>query len=314
MTVFTPVQRRQMRLRMALQGPAGSGKTFTALTVLRGLLGEGGKFAVVDADKRAREYGVLGPEDPETQFKFRFGHMIPDLTDPEHLPRLLAAAAAEGYGGILIDSFSHYWSGFGGALDRVDRSRDKRAGWSEYRPVEKTMMAALLSFPGHVIVTMRVRTEHVTEENENGRKTTKRLGMKADQRDNADYEFSVIGEMDTSHTLTVIKTTCQELMDQRINRPGQPMVDTLAAWLGEGEPDTTVTDLRDEAIDPWASRDDLFALLKRVEQQGLLNAPVTDDEGSPTTLGELIKVKGREAAAREAAAKQHAESGEAVPA
>ncbi|XVU25781.1 AAA family ATPase [Actinoplanes sp. CA-054009] len=291
MSLFTPARREQMHLRMALQGPSGAGKTFTAMTIMRGLVGEGGKFAVVDTEKRAREYAVLNEVDPETETAFRFGHLAPSLADPEKLPGYLKEAAHAGFEGIIVDSFTHFWSGLGGALDRVDRARDKRAGWGEYRPVEAAMMDALLTFPGHVIVTMRVKTEYVTETNSQGRTITRKLGLKADQRDSVDYEFSVIGEIDMDHTLTVTKTTCQDLVDKQINKPGPGLVETLAAWLGQGDPPPTAADLRDRALEQCPTVDDLRAVWDEAKNRALLEEVVQDGTGELLPLGTILKAR-----------------------
>ena len=47
---FKRATKRQARLRMAVTGPAGSGKTLTALLVARALVGKQGKIAVLDTE------------------------------------------------------------------------------------------------------------------------------------------------------------------------------------------------------------------------------------------------------------------------
>lgn len=300
MSVFAPATREQMKLRMALQGPAGSGKTLTSMIMARGLVGPDGTFAVIDTEKRAREYAVLRQGDPEGQFTFRFGHMMPDSYEPASLPKLLGSAAAEGYGAVIIDSFSHYWSGLGGALDGVDKYRDKRQGWSAYRPIEKQVAEAILSYPGHVIITMRVKTEYVIDQDASGRSQTRKLGTRADQRDVIDYEFSVIGEMDTEHAITITKTTCQELVDKRILKPGAEFIDVITEWLGQGDPAPDANYYRDEAVNPQATVDDLLTLHAVVKRRSLLNAHVVDDHGDIVPLGDLIVRLGRERKAQTA--------------
>jgi hypothetical protein len=278
MSIFQPSRRQQMRLRMALQGPAGSGKTFTAFTLARALSPDG-RFAVIDTERRALEYGD----------RFDFGHIAPDVADPNALPGMLAAAGNERYGAVVIDSFTHYWSGTGGALDVVDRTADKRRGWSEYRPVENKMMTAILTYPGHVIATMRVKTELVTEVDARGRTSTRRVGLKPDQRDGVDYEFSVIGAMDTDHTLTIVKSTCAALADQSIREPGLALADTLRDWLGQGDAVLDVNDIRDKALESTTGPEEIRALGQDARRRNLLGAIVQDGCGDLVTLDDLLR-------------------------
>lgn len=48
MSLFKKAERKQAKLRLGLVGPAGSGKTFSALQIASGL---GGKVAVIDTER-----------------------------------------------------------------------------------------------------------------------------------------------------------------------------------------------------------------------------------------------------------------------
>jgi hypothetical protein len=156
------------------------------------------------------------------------------------------------------------------------------------------MMRALLTFPGHVIATMRVKVEYATEVNERGRTVTRRVGLRADQRDTVDYEFGVIGEMDVDHALTVVKTTCDALVDRRIERPGDDLVATLAEWLGQGEPAPDANAFRDRALAPHATAADIRELWQDAKRRNLLDVVVIDDHNDETTLAALLTRLGHE--------------------
>jgi hypothetical protein len=301
---FAPARRTQMKLRMALHGPDGSGKTMTSFTLMRELVGWGGNFAVIDTEGRAQEYAVLRDGDPETDYAFKFGHVAPRAADPTELPELIRDAAESGYQGLVVDSYTHYWSGVGGALDRVDKARDKRAGWGDYRLVESRFMSALASFPGHVILTMRTKIEYVPEYDERLRQTVvRRLGTKPDQRDSATYDCSIVGMMDNAHAITFTKaSTCQELTDVRIELPGAGLAATLAAWLGEGDPAVSpTTTLRDRALDPNVTMREIREIWFEVHQRGLQNDLVNGPDGeSYVPLGSLVKARGDEVQMRTA--------------
>jgi hypothetical protein len=267
-----------MQARIALAGPAGSGKTNTAL-ILATALTKTGKIAMIDTELRGNEYAD----------RFAFNRVAVPVAKPAEFSTMATAAAAEGHDVLIVDSFTHFWSGNGGALDMVDTYRDKRQGWSEYRPIENDMMSALLTFPGHVIVTMRVKTNYVTEEQDNGRQKVKKLGLKPDQRESIDYEFSIIGDMDMSHTLSITKTTCPDLVDKVIPRPGAELGETLLAWLGQGEALPTVLEYREQILAAAGNDEALRGLWEEIGRRAMRDAPVLDANGAVSNLGNLIR-------------------------
>ncbi len=276
------------KARIALQGPSGCGKTWTALRIANGL---GGTIGLVDTEKRsARKYG--------RQFQFKtldIAHY-----DPMNLVRAVAKAAERRIDVLIIDSFSHFWSGKGGMLAKVDElsGSNKWGGWKDVRPIEQNMLDALLSFPGHLIVTMRVKTEWVVEERGN-KKVPVKIGLKPDQRENLDYEFDVVGELDLSHTLTVSKSRITDVpVGQVVPMAGEEFGKVIADWLGTGTAMANANDFRDRALDKNADRETLLALHQEVKQRGLLGAAVVDDTDETVSLGALITRLGQQAASR----------------
>ena len=279
---FQPATREQVKARIALTGPAGSGKTFTALTLATHLAD---KVAAVDTERgRMREHAT----------RFKFDHHAPARFDPRDLIRHLAVAAEHGYGAIVIDSLSHYWIGEGGALEFVDSYEGKtggkfQGGWKDFRPIENRMWSAIMAYPGHVIATMRVKTAYVIENNK-----PVKVGLKPEQREGTDYEFSIVGEMDREHTLSITKSTCEELVDARIPKPGQDLAEVIRTWCGAGVAMTSALEYRDTAVDPATTHDELRELHAEVKRRGLLGAALMDEHGDETTLGVLIVRLGQE--------------------
>ena len=278
---FQPAQREQVKARIALQGVAGSGKTYTALMLATNLAD---KVAGIDTE-RGRML--------EHKRRFRFDHFAPSRFDPRDLTKLLAAAGANGYGAVVIDSFSHYWMGTGGALEFVDSHESQRggkfsAGWKEYRPIENAMWEALMAYPGHVIATMRAKTAYVVE----GNKPVK-IGLKPEQREGVDYEFSIVGELSRDHVLTVTKSTCDELVDRTIERPGPEVASVIAEWCNSGEEVPDALDVRDRAL-AAGTLDELRALRNEARRLRLLGAAVVDEHGDDVTLDALIIRLGNE--------------------
>lgn len=291
---FAPATREQARARIALEGPEGSGKSYTSM-VLATALGAGARFAVIDtergsASKYARSKSGSG---------FDFDVLALHSFDPRDLPKALAAAAAAGYPVAVVDSLSHFWMGKGGMLELVDAVGKRSGGgggfggWKEARPWERDMIDALLSYPGHVIVTMRTKTEWLIDDSGPKKKITK-VGTKAEQREGIGYEFDIIGDLDQENTLVITKSRCPLLQGQVINRPGPDVAVTILEWLNDGDvaPDATDLIATAEALETFDGARELYT---DVERRGLLGAALLHPVSlQPTTLGAYILERGHQ--------------------
>ena len=74
----------------------------------------------------------------------------------------MVEAGRAGYDVLIIDSVSHAWQEL---LEEVDRLAYQKyrgntfAAWKDGTPKQKRFINAILQYPGHVIVTMRSKTE-----------------------------------------------------------------------------------------------------------------------------------------------------------
>lgn len=231
---FQKAERTQSRLRLALVGPAGSGKTLTALLIAKGL---GGKVAVLDTEHGSAAKYAGDSDVPE------FDHATLTNFAPQHFIDAINSAAAAGYNVVILDSLSHAWTGTGGALEQVDqataRSRSKNAfaeGWREVTPLHNRMIDAIVQAPIHVIATMRVKTEWVIEEDERGKKVPRKIGLAPIQRSGLEFEFDVVADMDSENKLIVSKSRCRTISNAVIKHPTAELGERLRQWLEEGAP------------------------------------------------------------------------------
>jgi hypothetical protein len=156
------------------------------------------------------------------------------------------------------------------------------------------MIDALVSYPGHVIVTLRVKTEYLIEENERGKKIPRKVGLKPEQREGLEYEFDVVADLDLDSTLIVSKSRIPMLSGAVVKKPGAELAKQIGGWLADGSPASAgPLEFRDRAVNPQVTRDDLLKLHEEVKVAGLLHAAVTDADGHPITLGDLIIARGK---------------------
>jgi hypothetical protein len=220
--------KRESKARLALCGPSGSGKTWTGLLIATGLAGDGGKIVVIDTERgSASKYSDT----------FQFDVIELDEFSPQTYIEAIRLAEAQGYDVVVIDSLSHAWAGKGGALEMVDEaSRRSRSGnsftvWRDVTPWHNKLIDAMIGARLHVIATMRTKTEWVLQEDERGKKTPKKIGMAAIQRDGMEYEFDVVGDLDLDHTLVISKSRCPALDEKVIKKPNGEVTNALREWL-----------------------------------------------------------------------------------
>lgn len=227
---FTKATRKKSKLRLGLTGPAGSGKTWGALKVAKGL---GGSIAVIDT-----EHGSASLYEHIVDFD------VLELTapyTPERFIEAIDAAESAGYETLIIDSITHEWSGKGGCLEineAIAQSKFRGNTWSAWNETTKrhrTFIDRILQSKMHIIATMRSKTETAQQESITGKKQVVKLGMKAEQRDGSEYEFGVVLDIiHDGHYATASKDRTGIFVDQD---PKPITVETgkaLLNWLESG--------------------------------------------------------------------------------
>ena len=230
---FSRAIKYEAKGRVALIGPAGSGKSYTMLTLARLLAGEG-KIAAIDTEQGSlSKYADL----------FDFDVCPLKSYSPDTFMDALRQAERDKYAVFCCDSLSHFWMGKDGALEFVDnaakrsQSRDGMAGWKDFRPHERQMIDAMISSPMHVICTMRTKTDYQDVE-VNGKKKRIKVGLAPVQRDGLEYEFDLVGLMDDDNTFIIDKTRCPALSGRAMPKPKDEDFQVFADWLkGAAKPE-----------------------------------------------------------------------------
>ena len=180
-------------LRMALMGVSKSGKTLSALRIATG---------IADAMNLDRER-VIAMIDTEharsTLYADEFDYDVMRLESfaPRRFVDAIKSAAEEHYPILIVDSMSHEWMGPGGVLETVDALKEKgdKVPWGKVTPLHNAFIDTLLDYPGHVIVTIRMKPKIELIENDGKIAGVRKLGIQPIQRDDVEYEFDVIGTL-----------------------------------------------------------------------------------------------------------------------
>jgi len=190
-------------LRLVIGGASGSGKSKTA-SIFADYLSEqtGKRTAAVDT-----EHGRLSLYADE--FDFDVFQAEPPF-HPSTLVKLIHDAEEAGYGQLIIDSSTHFYSGTGGLLEIVSEAAKQKFGGNQYyawavgTPLHNTLIDTIIRSPLHVIITSRSKQKYVENE-KNGKKTYEKVGEDMIQKDGLEYEFDFCLMMDMDHTARVSK-------------------------------------------------------------------------------------------------------------
>lgn len=130
-----PATRVGVKPLIGMYGKSGSGKTMSALMLMRGLIGPKGRMVLVDSEGGR---GSIFADIPAIG-----GYSVIDLEPPFSPARYQAAfeAAESGSDGIVFDSLSHEHSGSGGMLEMQEIELDRMAG-QDWKKREACKMAA----------------------------------------------------------------------------------------------------------------------------------------------------------------------------
>jgi hypothetical protein len=286
---FQKAARKQLKLRCALAGPAGSGKTYTALRFAFAL---GKRIAVICTEHgAAQKYAGLQLESDGTAANFDV--VEPNSFSPSEYTSLIDEAGAAKYDVVVIDSLSHAWEGKDGALELVDKvdTRNRFTAWKDVSPMHRRLVESILGSPCHVIATMRSKQEYVLQEDGNGKSVPIRVGMKPIQREGMEYEFDVFGDLDLSHIFKVTKTRCPTIDGATVTKPGAAFIQPVIRWLETGEAAAPAT------VTPRVTDATLAACVATIAELGLAEDKVRKElvkRYAVTELRDMREENGKE--------------------
>lgn len=232
MVTFKRATKEQAKLRLAVIGLAGSGKTYSALAIATSLV-PGGRVALIDTERGSASLYAD---------RFAFDTLDLERHSPEDYVEAIAVAEQAGYDVIVVDSLSHAWAGRDGALEQVDKiaKREGRTNnftaWRDVTPQHNRLVDAMLSCKMHLVATLRSKMEYVLEPDEKGKMVPRKVGLAPIQREGLDYEFTLVGDMNLSHSFIVSKSRCLGVVapGDIVEKPGEKFAAKLRDWLTSG--------------------------------------------------------------------------------
>lgn len=186
--------RKQAKIKMALQAPSGAGKTYSSLLIAYGIINDWNKIAIIDTENGSADlyahlgnYNVLSIQPPHS---------------PENYIKAIEICEKAGIEVIIIDSISHCWNYL--LAFHATLVGNSFTNWSKVTPRQNAFINKILQSPCHIIATMRVKQDYILNKID-GKYVPEKVGLKAIQKDDLEYEFAIVLDIDIKHNATSSK-------------------------------------------------------------------------------------------------------------
>ncbi len=231
---FQPATRKKVKARLAIGGLSKSGKSYTSLALLRGIVGPSGRIAAIDTEGTLGFYAGKFPGEKQPS---GFDMQAVNRFSPAAYIKAIDEAIAGRYDALLLDSLSPEWEGAGGILDIVDASATDvggkfASGWRKATPEHRKLIQAVLACPLHLLVTLRQEDAYTMTDN----KPTL-VGTKLIQGKRFEYEFNLVATMDLEHNFRVRHSLIEFLPNGTVIQGpnGVELGQNIRSWLDEGD-------------------------------------------------------------------------------
>lgn len=220
---FRKATRKQAKIKLAIQGPSGAGKTYSALLLAKGLVSDWSKVVIIDTENNSADlyahlgdYNVLPLSPPHS---------------PERYSKAIDLCLQNDIQVIILDSISHCWDYL---LDtHAQMTGNSFTNWSKITPRHKSFIQKILAVDKHIIATMRTKQDYVINQ-KNGKNIPEKIGLKAIQRDGVDYEFTILLELNSTHQATATKDRTNLFHSSSNFTISESTGEQISSWCTQG--------------------------------------------------------------------------------
>lgn len=197
-------QRQQVPIKLALKGASGTGKSMSALLLAKGLCnGDLSKVAVIDTENSIELYSHIG--------NFNVLNLSQPFS-PDRYIQAIETCENANMEIIIIDSISHCWH-YLLMLHGAIQGGNSFTNWNKVTPLQNAFVQKISLSKCHIICTMRSKQDYLIQ-TQNGRTTIEKIGLKAIQRNEIEYEFTTVLDIDMNHQAKATKDRTGLFMDK----------------------------------------------------------------------------------------------------
>lgn len=222
---FQKAKRQNVYPKILLGGPAGSGKTFSALRMATGYAKKAGtKVAAIDTEAgRIRYYA--------TEFEFD-DLQISDPFTPEKYIEAIDAAISGGYKVLIIDSITHEWIYCNTIHDAMPGN--SYTNWGKVTPRHNRFMEKIIQSPLAIFATVRGKDEYVQGEKD-GKKTVEKQGVGYTQRKDLEYDYTCTFNLVQNSNVAVSMKDNTHVFEGRYDVLTEKDGELIYDWANSGE-------------------------------------------------------------------------------
>lgn len=278
MAGFKKAKREQVWLKVLLTGPSGSGKSYSALRIAKGI-----------ADKCGSEIAYIGTEGSrDLYYSNEFSYDVLQLDDPYTPEKYVAAieeAVKAGYKVLVIDSITHEWLELNRIHDRM--SGNSFTNWGKLKPRHAAFTEKILLSPIHVISTARGKDQWILEE-QNGKQVPRKVGLGGQTDKDASYDYTVSLVLDQGTHVASADKDNTHLFDGRYDVLTERDGEILYDWANSSDIPATVKEPKkyEEAV---VEPEDQLAAIKKDIISLCTELGGTKNEQLMSTLKEFTK-------------------------
>jgi len=237
-------KRIQAKLKIAIGGASGSGKTLSALLLAYGLVHAEhpewtdaqvwDHIAVIDTENQSSSLYVGKQVGATVVGSYNVINMEPPYEE-QSLIDAIGVCKNANMECTIIDSTSAFWVDALETQGKIaERTKSNFSSWKPVKMDQNRMMQAILQTDMHIIANYRAKMEYTQDVNDAGKKVVRQLGMGIIAEGTNIYEYTLVLMLDADHVANATK-------DRTGIFDGQYFVVTpdtgrkLYQWMAEGE-------------------------------------------------------------------------------
>ena len=290
-------KRVQAKIKIAIGGASGSGKTMGALLLAYGLVKAEhpewtddqvwDHIACIGTENKSASLYVGKQVGPTLIGSYNVINMEPPYEE-QSLIDAIAVCQQAGMACTIIDSTSAFWVDALETQGKIaERTKSNFSSWKPVKADQNRMMQAILQADMHIIANYRAKMEYTQETNENGKKVVRQLGMGIIAEGTNIYEYALVLMLDADHVANATKDRTG-IFDGQFFTITADTGRKIYQWISEGEvaPPQPVIQKAEVPAEPAIPDEQLTKAISMIDT--LAKEKVKDDE-SKKAVGALCK-------------------------